>query len=157
MFSTIDTLIDLPGARVVDLYAGSGALGLEAASRGASRVTLVDSSRLAVTALRRNATTISQVLGGTCTIDVVPTSALAFCRSYRDTPLDLVLVDPPYDTDSDEIIECITQLTPHLTPESLVVVERAKKTPSPSWPKDWEAVKEKTYGDTRVFYLFPRR
>jgi 16S rRNA (guanine966-N2)-methyltransferase len=157
MFSTIDTLLDMSGARVVDLYAGSGALGLEAASRGASRVTLVDSSRPAVLALKRNATTVSQALGTASVIDVVSTSAVAFCRGYRDTPLDLLLIDPPYDTVSDEIIECITHLTPHLTPESLVVVERAKKTPSPSWPEAWEVVKEKTYGDTRVFYLFPRR
>ncbi len=157
MFSTIESLIDLTGARVLDLYAGSGALGLEAASRGASRVTLVDSARPAVVALKRNAAVLSEALADACTIDVVPTSALAFCKSHRGSLLDLVLIDPPYDTDGDDIIKCITLLTPHVTPESLVVVERAKKTPDPSWPESFEAVKEKTYGDTKVFYLSPRR
>jgi 16S rRNA (guanine966-N2)-methyltransferase len=158
MFSAIEHLVDLDGSRVLDLYAGSGALGLEAASRGANRVTFVDSSQKVERVLTTNVARIQQSLGEGYSFQVVIAAALTFCRSTPPgEPFDLVLMDPPYEVPAEEIVDCVTALESVLTGDSLVVVERAKKTPEPQWPAFLEVVKHKTYGDTAVFFLTHRR
>lgn len=158
MFSAIEHLIDLTGAHVLDLYAGSGALGLEAASRGASRVIFVDSAPPAQRSLNTNIGQIQQALGNAGSFHVVKSQALPYCQKV--TPgelLDLVLADPPYDVPSEDVTNCLQALEPSLADDSLIVVERAKKSPEPQWPASFEVIKHKTYGDTAVFYLSPRR
>jgi 16S rRNA (guanine966-N2)-methyltransferase len=158
IFSAIDHLVDLGGAQVLDLYAGSGALGLEAASRGATRVVLVDSSKTVERALTANIARIQQSLGDSHTFQVVTSPALAYCQKIPSgESFDLVLLDPPYDTSPESIVECLLALQPALTSDSLVVVERAKKSPEPEWPQSFDVIKHKTYGDTAVFYLVTRR
>ena len=89
LFSSLLSLTDLEGARVLDLYAGSGALGLEALSRGAASATFVESDARAAATIRRNA----ERLGATAQIRVLGGSALSLPRS---DPFDLVFADPPY-------------------------------------------------------------
>lgn len=158
MFSAVDHLVDLRGAQVLDLYAGSGALGLEAASRGASRVVLVDSSKKVERVLTTNVARIRESLGEAHTFQVVASPAVAYCQKIPPgESFDLVMMDPPYDTPPEDITDCLRALEPALTHDSLVVVERAKRDPEPQWPGGFEVVKHKTYGDTAVFFLAYRR
>ncbi|HKL78265.1 MAG TPA: 16S rRNA (guanine(966)-N(2))-methyltransferase RsmD [Gammaproteobacteria bacterium] len=83
---------ELEGAAVLDLFAGSGALGLEALSRGAARVTFVENSRPALAALTANLETVGEPPGA----EVVRTSAWRFLRGAPDRPYELVFLDPPY-------------------------------------------------------------
>ena len=158
MFSAIEHLVDLRGAQVLDLYAGSGALGLEAASRGASRIVLVDSSKKVERVLTTNVARIQQSLGEGHTFQVVTSLAVAYCQKISPgESFDLVMMDPPYGTPATEIADCLQALEPALTHDSVVVVERAKRDPEPEWPEGYEVIKQKTYGDTAVFFLAYRR
>ncbi len=82
----------VPGARVLDLFAGSGALGLDALSRGAARITFVEKARSALDALDANI----QKLGARAEVDVVRGDAIAFVRKLERDAFDIVLADPPY-------------------------------------------------------------
>ena len=158
MFSSISHLVDLSGARVLDLYAGSGALGLEAASRGARHVVFVDSSKKVERLLKTNVARVTQALGDGHTFQVVTSPAAQYCqRIPPGESFDLVVIDPPYDAPADDITHCLQGLEAALTPDSLVVVERAKRDPAPQWPQPFEVIKHKTYGDTAVFYVVVRR
>lgn len=158
MFSAIEHLVDLTGAHVLDLYAGSGALGLEAASRGATRVVFVDSAKSVERVLRANISRIQQTLGDDNTFQVVTSPALSYCQKILPgESFDLVMLDAPYNVSSDDIIDCLQALEPALGEDSLVVVERAKKSTEPKWPHSFEVTNHRTYGDTAVFYLALRR
>ena len=158
MFSAIENLVDLNGAHVLDLYAGSGALGFEAASRGATRVVFVDSSPVVQRVLKTNIAHIQQSLGEGHSFQVITTPAVAYCQGITPgEPFDLVMMDPPYDCSPEDIVDCLVAVEPALADNGVVVVERAKKSPEPGWPECVEVIKQKTYGDTAVFYLAPRR
>jgi len=90
MFSALEATIGLAGARVLDLYAGSGALGLEALSRGAATATFVESDRRALEVLRRNATTLG--LPGAV---VLPGTVEAILATASGQPFDVILADRP--------------------------------------------------------------
>ena len=118
----------MDGARVLDLYAGSGALGLEAASRGAADVVLVDSARGAVDVCRRNVATLG------LPVRVVAERVLPYLQRPGDRRADLVLVDPPYELDEEELASVLTALVGHLSTHAVVVVERSSRSPEPEWP-----------------------
>lgn len=158
MFSTISHLIDLDGARVLDLYAGSGALGLEAASRGASRVVFVDSSKKATAVISTNIRRVTAALDPRPTLEALTMSASAYCRGLGGgESFDLAVLDPPYDTTNDDVVSCVASLSGSLTDNSVVVVERGKKAVEPVWPDIFSVIAHKTYGDTSVFYVRLRR
>ncbi len=148
----------LDGARVLDLYAGSGALGLEAASRGAVQVTLVDSARGAVDVAKRNVTS----LGLASTVRVVGDDAGRYAAGLATAagaaePLDLVFLDPPYDLTETALAGVLASLaTPGLlTPDAVVVVERSTRSPEPQWPDALTLLARKDYGETAVYYAEP--
>jgi 16S rRNA (guanine966-N2)-methyltransferase len=144
MFSSIEAAMDLDGARVLDLYAGSGALGLEALSRGASAVTFVESDRGALTVLRSNLSSLG--LGGT---SVVSGRVLGFLAG-EPSPYDLILADPPYaDTDVDAVVAALSGWTAH---GGLVVVERSVRSPAPVWPSSLVPSRVRKYGDTALHW-----
>ncbi len=158
MFSAIEHLVHLDGARVLDLYAGSGALGLEAASRGATHVTCVDSSKKVRPVLASNIAKIQRSLGEGHTFLAVTSPSVTYCENIPPGVFfDLVMMDPPYDVAPSEIIDCLEALGKNLSGDSLVVVERAKKSQELLWPESFQVIKEKTYGDTVVFLLTHRR
>jgi 16S rRNA (guanine966-N2)-methyltransferase len=136
----------LPGARVLDLYAGSGALGLEALSRGAGSLTAVESHPAALATLRHNIEVV-----GLPGVEVVAGDVR---RALRDglpgSPFDLVLLDPPYRTPDDELTEVLAALTGHLAPGATVVVERSARAGEVVWPADLLAEGSRRYGDTAV-------
>jgi 16S rRNA (guanine966-N2)-methyltransferase len=145
MFSSLAPLI--PGASVLDAFAGSGALGLEARSRGAAHVALVEQDRRALMALRRNVETVG--LGSTTVIpgDV---TRLAATGSLPGAPFDLVLLDPPYALPEDALARLLADLVPLLSGGATLVVERAAAAPAPDWPSPLRSVSERRYGSTRL-------
>jgi 16S rRNA (guanine966-N2)-methyltransferase len=149
LFSRLEHLGVVEGARVVDLYAGSGALGLEAASRGASSVVLVESAREAAEVCRRNAA----ALGLT---DVVVAAERAERYVERPGgPVDLVLVDPPYDVAEDVLAAVVAGVAPRVTAQGVVAVERSSRSPEPTWPASLTRFDRRAYGETVVWFAEP--
>ncbi|MFA9444766.1 16S rRNA (guanine(966)-N(2))-methyltransferase RsmD [Egicoccus sp. AB-alg6-2] len=144
LFSSLQPL--LPGARVLDLYAGSGGLGLEALSRGAAAVTFVERAQPAVGALRRNIDTVD--LPGTEV--VVMDAAKALASPLPGSPFDLVLADPPYRLPAAELGAVLEALVAQLAPGAAVVIERAARDGNPPWPDALLPGSPRRYGDTAL-------
>jgi 16S rRNA (guanine966-N2)-methyltransferase len=134
---------DLHGLRVLDLFAGSGALGIEALSRGAQGATLVDSERGAVAAIRRNLEALD------LEAEVVPQPAARFLQaaSRGARQYDLVFLDPPYRHASALGRELTSALTPILAPDARVVAESDRRSPL---GLELTLADERRYGDTLI-------
>jgi 16S rRNA (guanine966-N2)-methyltransferase len=146
VFSVLDARGVLQGARVLDLFAGSGALGLEAASRGAAEVTLVDSSRAAIDVARRNVT----ALGMRAT--VVLSSVQKFLTGRTPVLQDVVLLDPPYGIGEGEVQDALAALVDGwLAPGGIVVLERSSRSLEPRWPAGLLREGLRTYGETVIW------
>lgn len=150
VFSALDARDAVRGARVLDLYAGSGALGLEAASRGAASVELVEKSRAAAEVCRRNARAIAKALPA-ATVRVHTTSVRAFLTTGSGAAFELVFADPPYDLEEGELAEMLALLIPRLAPDATVLVERSSRSPEPAWPTGLRPERRRTYGETVVW------
>ena len=139
----------LEGARVLDLYAGSGALGLELVSRGAQSVVLVDRDRAALSALRANVAVLQLT-----DAQVVPGDVRAYASSPAGRPFDFVVADPPYDLPTADLTEIFGALaaTGHLIPGADLIVERNKRSGEMMWPDPLVGVRTKRYGDTMLCY-----
>lgn len=148
LFSRIDHLGYLNDVAVLDLYAGSGALGLEAKSRGALYVELVDSSAKAAKLIRENAKT--------CGFDVVvaPMKAQSWVAQVPNRAFDVVFIDPPYAVTDDDLAGVLEGLVPHVAPDALIVIERSSRSPEPIWPQGWEIDDTRTFGDTCLWFAF---
>lgn len=148
LFGRLDHQDVLVQARVLDLYAGSGALGLEALSRGADWATFVENDRSALDALRRNVSALSAAAS------VLAEPVQRALLRGPDAAYDLVLADPPYSLDEAALSDVLALLPRHgwLAPEALVVVERSARTPEPRWPAELACVDERRYGETRVWW-----
>lgn len=153
LFSSLEARGLLAGASVADLYAGTGALGLEAASRGATDVVLVDRAAAAATACRENARAVRARVPG-ARIDVHPQPALGYLRGAART-FDVVFIDPPYDVSEHELAEVLGALVPRLTDDAVVVVERSKRSPEPEWPEGLEPFSKRSYGETVAWEAVP--
>lgn len=154
IFSALEARDAIAGLRVLDLYAGSGALGLESASRGAAHVTLVD--RQMQVGKQNAARLLKQAPpGGKPTIDTSGQAVLPFLSSAR-TFWDLVFMDPPYDLGLPELAQNLDALLPRLSPGAVVVLERSSRTPEPEWPEGLELERRKDYGDTALYWLCAR-
>ena len=130
------------GMTVVDLYAGSGALGIEALSRGASEAVFVDSSRTAVAVIDENLTRLGADNG-----EIVQRDVLDWLRATEERAFDLVFCDPPYDAAA-RIAQPLTELLPRvMAPQALIVTESSKRNPL---VLDLPLADERTYGDTRI-------
>ncbi len=153
LFSRLDHEGLLDGTRVLDLYAGSGALGLEAASRGAARVLLVDSGAPAVASCRRNVETLG--LGDVVAVQRSPVAALL--ATTPDRPYDLVLMDPPYPLPEDELAAALRFLVVGgwLDERAVVVVERGTRGPEPTWPAGLVRFDQRRYGETTLWLAEP--
>ena len=136
MFSSLQSLLDLEDARVVDLYAGSGALGLEAISRGAGSATLVESDPDAVAALRANVEHL-----GFRSAFVVAQPVERFLAVDPEPRYDLALLDPPYELAAEPVLEL---LLPWLADGAVVALERRHRGPGTDWPQGYEPVRERT-------------
>lgn len=136
------------GMRVLDLFAGSGALGIEALSRGASHVTFVDCDRSALETVRRN---LSDLGMNHCSTVVPGDANIVAARTLRGPAYALLLLDPPYRIPSTEVSSIIERLAARelLTADALVMWEHGTST-SAEWPDGFSEVATKRYGDTSV-------
>lgn len=151
LFSTLLALRgDLAGSRVLDLYAGSGAVGLEALSRGAAHVLLVEAAPRAADVARSNAAALG--LPGARVVTGRVERVLA--GSPPGPPYDVAFLDPPYDIPSAELTTALRALTTcgWLAPEALVAVERASKDGPPEWPAGLTALRGRRYGEGSLWY-----
>ena len=154
IFSALEARDAIAGCRVLDLYAGSGALGLEAASRGAAHVTLVENSKVGVRTCRANAALIERTApaGSALRIEVAGAAVQSFLAG-ASAQWDLVLIDPPYELSGPELDANLTALAPRLAPDGLVVIERATRSPAPTLPDGLELERRKKYGDTTLYWV----
>ena len=138
----------LDGCSFLDLYAGSGAVALEAASRGARPVCAVESDRRAATVIGRNAAAAG------LPVDVVQRTVEAFAARPVRTPFDVVWADPPYDVPDETVDALLAALAANgaLAASCLVVVERDKRSRPPAWPDGVEALANRVYGDTALHF-----
>jgi 16S rRNA (guanine966-N2)-methyltransferase len=153
IFSALDARDVLPGAHVVDLYAGSGALGLEAASRGAASVTLVERASGAASICRANAALVRRVAPADAApeITVASQSAQAFL-DHTPGGFDVVFLDPPYDLGPSELAKALASLSRSLNPGAIVMVERSSRSPEPDWPDGIALDRRKDYGETTLWW-----
>ena len=149
LFNSLATLLDLRGAAVLDLYAGSGALGLEALSRGAAAVTFVESSPKVLPVLTANLAAVG-LPGG----KVVRASVPAFVAGPATRAHDLVLADPPYATPAAEVLDVLRALAGGgwLAPGAVLVVERSSREAPWEWPTPLEGLRERRYGEAVLRY-----
>ena len=147
LFNVLSARLDFDGLDVVDLYAGSGALGLEALSRGAASVVLVESDRRAADVIDRNIATVG--LPG-ATVRRGPVAAVL--AIVPPAPVDLVLADPPYEVTAESVADMLRSLSRYgwVNPGSVVVVERPASAPELDWPAGWTPWPPRRYGDTRL-------
>ena len=141
LFSSLQSLTDLEGAEVLDLYAGSGALGLEAVSRGAAGATLVEEDPIALRVIRQN-------VEETGLAATVVDADVSLFLSRPVTPYPLVLADPPYATELD-----LDAVLPWLAEDGVLVLERATRGPAPEPPDGLEEVRSRRYGEATLWYF----
>ena len=150
LFSAVDAALgSLHGLRFLDLYAGSGAVGLEARSRGAGVVTLVEQDRRTATVIRDNVRSL-----GFSQVEVVVSAVARLVERAPRTPYDVVFLDPPYAVPTGEVEAVLVALHEMgwLTPDALVVVERPTRGSEVPWPPGLTAVRRKKYGETTLWY-----
>ncbi len=140
--------VALKGWAFCDLFAGSGAIGLEAASRGAAPVMLVESSRRALRVLEQNVATVG------LDVQVRRDAVEDLVRRQPAYPFDLVFLDPPYELSTSAVEGLLRDLVTNgwLTAEGLVVVERSSRDPAPRWPDALGDTWDKKYGETVLYY-----
>ncbi|MCZ0708794.1 MULTISPECIES: 16S rRNA (guanine(966)-N(2))-methyltransferase RsmD [Microbacterium] len=156
LFGALESLDAIAGARVLDLYAGSGALGLEALSRGARSADLVERNRQAAAVVRRNVAAVTKA-SGAASAQVQEATVRAFLGRASGS-YDLVFTDPPYDIDDEAMDGDLAALAPLLSDDAVVVVERARRSPTPDFTAAGLRVfREKTYGDTTLWWAEPDR
>ncbi|MGY1803572.1 16S rRNA (guanine(966)-N(2))-methyltransferase RsmD [Blastococcus sp. SYSU D00922] len=149
LFNALGHLTDLRGAAVLDLYAGTGALGLEALSRGASTVVFVESSPAVLPVLKENLAAVG-LPGGRVVKGSVPTVV----GGAPPAPFDVVLADPPYVTPTEEVLTVLESLVHGgwLAPEAVVVVERSSREEPWEWPTPLVGLRDRRYGEAQLRY-----
>ena len=149
LFNSLKSLLDLRGASVLDLYAGSGALGLEALSRGAGTVVFVESAPGVLPVLKENLAAVD-LPGARVVAGSVPTVV----GGPPPTRFDLVLADPPYATPVDEVVGVLERLSQNgwLAPEAVLVVERSSRDEPFEWPTPLVGLRDRRYGEAVLRY-----
>ncbi|MBY0440916.1 MAG: 16S rRNA (guanine(966)-N(2))-methyltransferase RsmD [Mycobacteriaceae bacterium] len=147
LFNIVTARLPVTGMSVLDLYAGSGALGLEALSRGASSALFVESDRRSAAVITRNIAALG-LRGAT----VRQGSVSAVLAAGTNSPVGLVFADPPYATSAVELEAVLAALTVHgwVVQETVVVIERAARGAPLAWPAGWQMWQPRSYGDTRL-------
>ena len=150
LFGTLAALTDLSGARVLDLYAGSGAVGLEAVSRGAAAALLVDADARAATTARANAA----ALGLADRAEVRRDRVERVLATPPPEPYGIVFADPPYALPAEEVDSALAALVAGdwLAPGAVVAVERSSRTVGPGWPDGLVPVRWRRYGEGTLWY-----
>lgn len=152
LFAKLDAWGMLHEAAVLDLFAGSGALGCEAASRGAARAVLVERQEKVVAVARRNAAVVNTALGRQAVTVHRGSVAAWLATPAAAGPWDLVLMDPPYPLGEAELAQVLAATAPRLLSSSVVVVERSARSPEPDWPETLRLLEHRTHGETALWF-----
>ena len=150
LFSALEAMRGpLTNARVLDLYAGSGAIGIEALSRGAAQVCFVEADATAAGVIRTNVETLA--LTG---VEVRNERVERFAAAVPAGPAyDICFADPPYAEDASQLAIVIGAVAERwLDPSAVVVVERSSRDPDWTWPPGLSGVRSRRYGDTTLWY-----
>ena len=156
IFNRLETWDVLEGATVLDLYAGTGALALEAVSRGAEAAVMVEKDAKAAAVCTKNATLIQASLKAAksaADTKVVNKSVDGFLALPQAQRFDLVFIDPPYEVSNDEVTQNLEHLRAHLSADAVIVLERSSRSGEVALPAGYEREDAKNYGDTTVFWL----
>lgn len=149
LFNTLESMTTLAGARFADLYAGSGAVGLEACSRGADHVLLVESDPRAARTARANIAT----LGAGATVRLITRTVGSVLAAGPDgDPYDVVFADPPYALGEAQLDTVQKALASWLAPGGVVVIERSRRSPPLSWVEPVTGLAARRYGETTLWY-----
>ncbi|USR78843.1 16S rRNA (guanine(966)-N(2))-methyltransferase RsmD [Arcanobacterium pinnipediorum] len=152
LFSHLEHRDFIAGCAILDLFAGSGAFGLEALSRGASRAIGVDNAPDAQRVMAVNARETGLPL------QCIKANVYTYVsQPGSDGPFDVIFLDPPYDFPDEHLTNILAQLPRHLTSDGLVLVERAKRSSQPVWPPQLQAERERRWGDTRLWSAHMRQ
>lgn len=156
LFDRLDTLLDLAGSRVLDLFAGSGAIGLEALSRRAEYACFVENDRRGADVLAANLSAVTAAGTGVSGRGRLLRRAVGavLAEDNPGGPYDIVFADPPYALADDELGRLLSQVAePQWTaPGAVVVIERATRGPEPPWPPRLGSLASKRYGDSTLWY-----
>lgn len=157
LFSAVESATELTGARFADLYAGSGAVGLEALSRGAAHVLLVESDPRAARTIRENLAALrspsATALPGTARL-VTGKVAQVLGKPPDDGPYDVVFADPPYAVPDEDLamVQAALRDNGWLAPDALLVLERSSRTGPVDWVQGITAQRSRRYGETILWY-----
>lgn len=152
VFSILESMDALDGSVVIDLFAGTGALGLEAASRGAKSVTLVERDKAAAAICKENISLVDAGLrnsGAEASISMRQESAERFLKTASHA--DLIFIDPPYEFSNADISKLLEQIP--RAHSALIVLERSSKSQTQEIPESYWRLREVSYGDTAVYFL----
>jgi 16S rRNA (guanine966-N2)-methyltransferase len=150
LFSAVDAAVgSLAGLRFLDLYAGSGAVGLEARSRGAGVVTLVEQDRRTARLIGDNVLAL-----GFTGVEVLTSAVATVVARPASAPYDVVFLDPPYLVPTAEVTDVLDRAARNgwVAPSGLVVVERATRDAEPPWPAGYLPDRSRKYGETTLWY-----
>jgi 16S rRNA (guanine966-N2)-methyltransferase len=156
IFNSLESKNVLEKARVLDLYAGTGALGLEALSRGSKLAVLVENNKQAAAVCIKNSRLIQDALAEE-DHEVVAKVQIQPVKKYLETVnevFDLVFIDPPYEISNTEVEHNLESLKPLLADKALVVVERSARA-EPIATAGYDLIETKNFGDTAVYWLTP--
>lgn len=152
VFSILASMDVLEDALVIDLFAGTGALGLEAASRGAKSVTLVEKDRAAAAICKENIALVDTGLresGAETSISLRQESVEKYLRTAPHA--DLIFIDPPYELSNPEVSKLLEQIPS--SPGAVIVLERSSKSEAHDFYPRFSIRREANYGDTVVYFL----
>lgn len=152
LFGSLEAAGAIEGAHVLDLFAGSGALGLEAISRGAVRAELVEKAARAARVTEKNAARVRRAVAD-AEIRVHRADVGPFLSTARG-PFDLVFVDPPYDLTDDALGAALRPLPALVSADAVMIIERASRSAQPM-PAGFTLVRERRYGDTTLWWFEP--
>jgi len=154
IFSTLTSEFgDFLGLHILDLFAGSGAMGLEALSRGASLVHCVESDDDATKTISTNSTLVqkAQPVG---IFHLFQMTVQKFVEGTPQNQYHFVYIDPPYDFADNELTQILQKLHTNkfFKDGAVIAIERASKTPEPHWPGGYEPFRTKVYGQASIYY-----
>ena len=155
IFSALESEIgSCEGIEFLDLYGGTGAVGLEALSRGAAQVVVIEKDVKAAGVCKDNYELVKSVTEGSFTVLRMSVDAYLELESTRHARFDVIYLDPPYDFPNATIEKVLTKIVGNeiLKPGGVLVVERSTRTPAFVWPEALSAIKERRYGEGTVYF-----
>jgi len=152
IFSWLESRDWIEGNAILDLYTGSAGLAVEAASRGAATVVGIERARGAARVARDNAAIVNAALEQEV-VQIQQTSVQRFLQATEPASWDVILADPPYDIDEEELTAMIAQAFGALMDDGLFVLERAAKADEPQWPEKTYVVDARRYGEAMVYFV----